>query len=61
MARRMLRIREARRAYRKFHSRCFWSFDPALLIKEDDIPWVVDHLKRYGGRDAWLVADALCR
>ena len=60
-ARRMVRVREARRAYRKFHARCFWSFDPALRIGVNDIAWVVEQLRKHGGREAWLVADRLCR
>lgn len=60
-ARRMVRVREARRAYRRFHARCFWSFDPALRIGANDIPWVAEQLRKHGGRDAWLLADRLCR
>jgi hypothetical protein len=32
-AREMVRVREARRAYRRFHARCFWSFDPDYRIE----------------------------
>ena len=31
-ARTMVKIREAGRAYRKFHARCFWSYKPDLKI-----------------------------
>lgn len=60
-AREMVRVRRARRAYREFHARCFWSYPVDLAVTHDDIAWVVDQLRRYGGRDAWLVAEALCR
>lgn len=53
-ARRMLRIREAQRAYREFYSRCFWSFSASLKIGEKDIPWVVDQLMKNGDRKAYL-------
>jgi hypothetical protein len=60
-ARAMVRVREARRAYRRFHAKCFWSFDPAYTIGTADIIWVVAQLRRHGGRDAWEVATTLCR
>ena len=40
-ARAMVRIREARRAYRKFHARCFWSYPPDLEIGADDVDLVL--------------------
>jgi len=57
----MLRVREARRAYKKFRVRCFWSFDPDLTIGREDIPWVIEMLKRHGNREAWESAMSLCR
>ena len=61
MARQMVRVREARRAYRRFHARCFWSFDPDYKIRPSDLAWMADQLRRHGGRDAWEVASRLCR
>jgi hypothetical protein len=60
-AREMVRVREARRIYRRFHAQCFWSFDPDYLIRTADIAWVADQLRRHGGRDAWEAAGKLCR
>jgi len=60
-ARDMVRVREARRAFRRYHSQCFWSFDPDLRITAADVPWVAEQLRRHGGRDAWDVAARLCR
>ncbi|MBI2431310.1 MAG: hypothetical protein HYV26_00350 [Candidatus Hydrogenedentes bacterium] len=57
----MVRVREAGRAYRRFHARCFWSYDPGLQIKKGDIPWVVEQLRKHGNREAWEVAGRLCR
>ena len=59
-ARRMVRIRQARRAYRLFHARCFWSYPPDLVIRAVDIEWVAERLKRQGGREAWLAGAKLC-
>lgn len=60
-ARRMVSIREARRAYRRFYAQCFWSCAPDLRITADDVPWVADRLMRYGGRSAWTAGGRLCR
>jgi len=60
-ARAMVRVREARRAFRRFFAECFWSFDPAYPIGASDIAWVVEQLRKHGGRDAWQVATKLCR
>ncbi|MBI4348389.1 MAG: hypothetical protein HY553_16220 [Elusimicrobia bacterium] len=60
-ARDMVRIREARKAYRRFRVSCFWSFDPARKIQAADIPWIVETLQRHGGRAAWEAAERLCR
>lgn len=60
-ARGMVRIREARRAFRRFHARCFWSYDPDYVVGPADVAWVAEQLRRHGGRDAWEISDRLCR
>ncbi|NDC37766.1 MAG: hypothetical protein EBZ48_06905 [Proteobacteria bacterium] len=60
-AKEMVRVREARRAYRRFYPKCFWSYDPKLVISATDIPWVVEHLMKNGNRAAWEAAQRLCR
>jgi hypothetical protein len=57
----MVRVREARRAYRRFHAKCFWSFDPDYRIGLSDVAWVAEQLRKHGGRDAWEAAEKLCR
>jgi hypothetical protein len=57
----MVRLREARRAFRDFQTSCFWSFDPDRRIVAADIPWIVSELKKNGGRGAWEAAARLCR
>ncbi|MFT7553331.1 MAG: hypothetical protein ACI9BV_003665 [Rhodothermales bacterium] len=61
MARDMVRVREARKAFRRFHARCFWSSPPSLHIGLGDVDWVCDGLKRRGDREAWDTAARLCR
>jgi hypothetical protein len=60
-ARAMVLVREARRAYRRFHARCFWSCDPDYVVGPSDVAWVVEQLRKHGGRDAWEVSRKLCR
>lgn len=60
-ARQMVRIREARRAYRRFHAACFWWCDPDFKVTLRDIPWLVEGLRKNGNREAWEVAARLCR
>ena len=60
-ARRMVQIREARRAFREFRDRCFWSSPIDLEITEGDISWIIDQLRRHGGSDGWERAERLCR
>lgn len=59
-ARRMVRLREARRAFRRFHAQCFWSYRPDFLVGYDDIPWVAELLRKHGGREAWMLGARLC-
>ena len=60
-ARDMVRVREARRAYRRFHAACFWSFDPSYRIALADVPWVAKQLMTHGGRAGWELGTKLCR
>lgn len=60
-ARRMVRIREARKAYRKFYASCFWSAPEDLRIVDEDVAWVVQNLRAHGGAEGWEVAEKLCR
>lgn len=57
----MVRVREARRAYRRFRTTCFWSYAPDLVITAADVPWVAEQLMRNGDREAYLAGDRLCR
>ena len=60
-ARTMVRVREARRAFRRFRSMCFWSYRSDLVIRAADVPWVAQQLMKHGNREAWRVAAKLCR
>lgn len=59
-ARNMVRVREARRAYRRFQTSCFWSYRPDLEIGLADVPWVAETLMKHGGREAWRIGRWLC-
>ncbi len=57
----MVRVREARRAFREFHTQCFWFLRDDLPITTDDIPEIVRGLRQNGGRRGFLLAARLCR
>jgi hypothetical protein len=60
-ARAMVRVREARRAFRRFKTLCFWSYRPDMAIGKDDVSWVAERLMKHGNRETWRVGAALCR
>lgn len=60
-ARDMVRVREARRAFRRFRTTCFWSYRPDLEIGLDQVGWVAEQLRKHGNREAWRIAARLCR
>ena len=60
-ARAMVRVREARRAYREFHAMCFWSYRKDLEVGLGDVEWVAETLKKNGDMRAWKAAERLCR
>lgn len=60
-ARSMVKVREARRAFRRFHATCFWSADPNYQVTLADVPWVAKQLMTNGGRAGWELGAKLCR
>jgi len=56
-AREMVRLREARRAFRRFHAQCFWSCDPEYTVTQRDVLWVAEQLMKFG----WEQGARLCR
>ena len=60
-ARAMVKVREARRAFRRYRTSCFWSYRPDLEIGTADVPWVAEQLMKHGNREAWRAGARLCR
>ncbi len=52
-------VQEAQKLYREFHARCFWSFDPHLVVTADKINWVRRGLRHHGGMRGWKAAQRL--
>lgn len=61
IARDMVRVREARRAFADFHASCFWSYDPNYRVTLNDVPWVARCLMEHGGWRGWQMGAKLCR
>jgi hypothetical protein len=57
----MVRVREARRAFIKFHARCFWYLRKDMKVTLRDVPEIVRGLRKNGGRKGFLLAAKLCR
>jgi hypothetical protein len=51
----------AQEFFRRFHAQCFWHYDPDLEIDADNIRLVIDGLRKFGGREGFLLAEELCR
>ena len=59
-AKAMVAVREAKKAYRRYYARCFWSYDPQLQITTADLSWVAEQLMKHGDRNAWELAAKIC-
>ena len=46
------RLELSRKAYKQFFARCFWSYEPDLVITEPEIPFIVRELRHNGYRIA---------
>ena len=60
-ARDMVRLREARRIYKKYHTQCFWSHDLNYVVNLQDVPWISQQLMKNGNRKLWIIGSKLCR
>jgi hypothetical protein len=60
-ARRMVAVREARRAFRDHYPSIFWSAPENMQVNEALVPYVIDEMKREGNREAYLRAGRIQR
>jgi len=60
-ARQMVLLREARRAFKRFHARCFWWTRATCVVTAADIAWVARQLMTHGGQEGWRIGGRLCR
>ena len=59
-ARDMVRVREARRAFRTFYAQCFWYMRKDMVITLEDMPEIIRGLRQNGGHQGFLLAARLC-
>ena len=57
----MVKVREARKAFKKFYTMCFWHLKPDLHINKNNLSVIVNGLKNCGNREAYFAAVKLCR
>lgn len=55
------RLELAQKAFKDFYAQCFWSADPNLEIREENIPFVIRGLRYHGGHLGYRIAAELCR
>lgn len=60
-AREMVKIREAKKAFRKYFAECFWSCDPEFKISRNDVQWVGKQLMKHGSLECWKIGKRLCQ
>ena len=51
----------AQELFRRFYSQCFWHYDRDLRISTQNMDLVIDGLRKYGGREGFILAEELCR
>lgn len=49
----------AQEIFRQYHSRCFWHLRKDMQVTEEMLPLVREGLKKYGGREGFLLAAEL--
>lgn len=57
----MVKIREAKKAFKEYYSLCFWHLKPDLKITRDNLHLIVKGLKNHGDRRAFNIASRLCQ
>ena len=53
------RLQLANQLYREYHTQCFWHSPRDLVITEDLIPFVVQGLRKRGGRRGFMRSGQL--
>lgn len=60
-SKRIRRVELARKAFKEYYPRCFWSYREDFVITEEFIPFVIRGLRQNGGMAGYRVASELCR
>ena len=53
-------VGRAQEIFKHFYAQCFWHYDPDLQINQNNIELVIGGLRKYGGREGFLLAEELC-
>lgn len=56
-----VRLARAQEAFSRYYARCFWFMDPKLVVTEENLPRIAEGLRNHGDREAWRLAEELCR
>lgn len=55
------RLELARKAFREFSAKCFWSWPEDTEITEEIIPLIIRGLRLHGGHQGYKIAAELCQ
>lgn len=58
---RSFNLGRAQEIYKQMHARCFWHYHPNLIIDEENFLLVIDGLRKYGGKEGFILAEELCQ
>ena len=50
----------AQELFRRFYAQCFWHYDSELKITPENMDLVIEGLRKFGGREGFLLAEELC-
>lgn len=55
------KINLAQKAFLRYRPLCFWYLRPDLKVSLKNLPTIAAGLRKYGDREAFVIAQQLCR
>ena len=55
------KLEHARRVFKEWFARCFWSWNPDVVITEKNLPLLIRDLRLNGGHQGYRIASQLCQ
>lgn len=55
------RLGRAQEIFKQFYAQCFWHYRKDLKVTKENLPLILDGLKKHGGTKGMLLAEELCQ